>query len=55
MQVTVHADEHLLHQVFRTIAVTDRSIYEVQQPRLITADKLREGALFAGQERGHDC
>jgi hypothetical protein len=49
VQVTVYADENLLHQVFTALSITDRSVDEVQQSTLVSLDQLLEGQGVAGQ------
>src|SRR5687768_3423966 len=54
MQVPVDPDEYFLHQVLRLLAVTDRTVDEVQQTCLITRYQLGKGTLLATEESSHD-
>ena len=53
MQVAVDADEHFLNQVLRLLAVADRPVDEVQQPRLIAIDQLLKCPLLTAEEGSH--
>src|SRR5216117_393355 len=55
MNVTVDADEDLLDEIFGFLAIADRSVDEVEKPRLIPLHELLERALLATKEGGHDC
>src|SRR3970040_1167020 len=54
MEVAVHSDEHLLHQLFRPFAVADGAIHEVQEPRLIALHQLLKCALFSCEKCTYD-
>src|SRR6476619_5717567 len=54
MKVAVDADEDLLNQIFRLLAITDRAVDEVQQARLIPLHELLEGALLSPKKRRDD-
>ena len=51
MNVAVHPDEDLLDEVLRLLTISDRAIYEVQEPRLIPLDEFLECALLSAEER----
>ncbi len=53
MEMAVDPNERLLHQVLRTIPVTDRPIDEVQQPRLIAPHQLRKRQAVPLQKPGN--
>src|SRR5690606_24067721 len=50
VQVPVHPDERLLHQILRPVTVPDRPIDEVQQPDLVPPHQLAERPLLAREE-----
>ena len=43
MQVPVNPDENLLHEVFSSFPVANRSIDEVEKARLVALDQLLKG------------
>ena len=49
MQVAEDPDEDFLNQVLRALTVTDRTIYEVEEPRLVPVDQGAKGLGFAIQ------
>jgi hypothetical protein len=49
--MTVHSNEDLLDEILRLFPVADRSIYEVQEARLIALHQFLEGTLFTAEKR----
>ena len=54
MEVTKHANEHFLDEVFRTLPVTDRAIDEAQQAALVAVHQGAEGLRVGAQVSLHD-
>src|SRR5437667_12780554 len=54
MQMSIHPNEDLLHQIFRFFPVTDRPVHKVQKTSLITSHQFREGALLSPEECSYD-
>ena len=52
-QMTIHANEDLLHEILRALAIPDRPVDEVQQANLISRDDFAESALVTGQKGAH--
>ena len=52
--VPMHANEHLLDEVFRSLTVSDGAVYEIQQPLLVPTDQLVECPHATGQVLRHD-
>jgi hypothetical protein len=43
VEVPEHPNEHFLDEIFRTLAITDRAIDEIEEARLIAVDQGAEG------------
>src|SRR5687767_4482514 len=53
VQVPVHADENLLHEVLRPLPVADGAEYEVQETSLVALDELLKSSLLPAQKCPH--
>src|SRR5687767_1642333 len=54
VQVPVHADENLLHEVLRSFPVADGAEHEVQKTSLVPLDELLKRSLLPAQKCPHD-
>jgi hypothetical protein len=54
MDVPVHANEHLLDEVFSTLPVASGSIHEIQKAVLVAIDQFVERSRFAIEKRADD-
>jgi hypothetical protein len=50
----MNPDEHLLHEVFRFLAIPDRSVNEVQETGLVPLYQFLERSLLAAEKRSYN-
>ncbi len=50
MEVAIHADEDVLNQIFRFLAIADSAVDKIQQAFLVTSNNLVERSLVTIQK-----
>ena len=51
MEVPVHPDEHLLHQIFGFLPISNGPVHEIDEPHMVSRDQLFERSILSSQER----
>ena len=54
LQVPVHADERLLHEILTPLTISDGPVDEVDEPLVVTANQLTKSPGIAIERRLHD-